>query len=223
MKPNGLFIAIEGMDGSGKTSQLERIKQYLAVKEISFLSTREPGGISVSEQIRNVILNVDNHMSGLTECLLYASARREHLIQKVIPALQSGQLVICDRYVMSSLAYQGYGRELGQAVLDINRLAIQVDDREYWADVNIYINVRPEVGLERIMAKTSDREINRLDLEAIDFHHRVYQGYIKLSQEYTDQFIIINGEQSEEKVFEEIRQVIDRLLASKSEQASELE
>lgn len=223
MKRNGLFIAIEGMDGSGKTSQLERIKQYLAGKEISFLSTREPGGISVSEQIRNVILNVDNHMSGLTECLLYASARREHLIQKVIPALQSGQLVICDRYVMSSLAYQGYGRELGQAVLDINRLAIQVEDREYWADVNIYINVRPEVGLERIMAKTSDREINRLDLEAIDFHHRVYQGYMKLSQEYADQFIMINGEQSEEEVFEEIRQVIDRLLASESRQASELE
>lgn len=223
MKRNGLFIAIEGMDGSGKTSQLERIKQYLAGKEISFLSTREPGGISVSEQIRNVILNVDNHMSGLTECLLYASARREHLIQKVIPAVQSGQLVICDRYVMSSLAYQGYGRELGQAVLDINRLAIQVEDREYWADVNIYINVRPEVGLERIMAKTSDREINRLDLEAIDFHHRVYQGYMKLSQEYADQFIMINGEQSEEEVFEEIRQVIDRLLASESRQASELE
>ncbi|WP_046216581.1 dTMP kinase [Paenibacillus wulumuqiensis] len=223
MKQNGLFIAIEGMDGSGKTSQLERIKQYLAGKGISFLSTREPGGISVSEQIRNVILNVDNHMSGLTECLLYASARREHLIQKVIPAVQSGQLVICDRYVMSSLAYQGYGRELGQAVLDINRLAIQVDDREYWADVNIYINVRPEVGLERIMAKTSDREINRLDLEAIDFHHRVYQGYMELSRQYADQFIMVNGEQSEEEVFEEIRQVIDRLLTFKSRQASELE
>ncbi|ANF95094.1 dTMP kinase [Paenibacillus bovis] len=223
MKQNGLFIAIEGMDGSGKTSQLERIKQYLTEKKVSFLSTREPGGIPVSEQIRNVILNVDNHMSGLTECLLYASARREHLIQKVIPAVQSGQLVICDRYVMSSLAYQGYGRELGQAVLDINRLAIQVDQREYWADVNIYINVRPEVGLERIMAKTSDREINRLDLEAIDFHHRVYEGYTKLSTQYAEQFIIINGEQSEEEVFEEIRHVLEKLLAVQPEQASELE
>jgi len=223
MKQNGLFIAIEGMDGSGKTSQLERIKQYLTEQDVSFLSTREPGGIPVSEQIRNVILNVDNHMSGLTECLLYASARREHLIQKVIPAVQSGQLVICDRYVMSSLAYQGYGRELGKDVLDINRLAIQVDQREYWADVNIYINVRPEVGLKRIMAKTSDREINRLDLEAIDFHHRVYQGYTELSKQYADQFIMINGEQTEEEVFEEIRQVIDRLIAYQAGQASELE
>lgn len=213
MSKKGLFIAIEGMDGSGKTSQLERIKQHLVEKNIPFLSTREPGGIPVSEQIRSVILNVDNQMSGLTECLLYASARREHLMQKVIPALQAGQLVICDRYVMSSLAYQGQGRKLGQAVLDINRMAIEVEGREYWADLNIYIDVRPEVGLQRIMAKTSDREINRLDLEAIDFHHRVYEGYQQLSKQYSDQFSIINGEQDEESVFADICKVLDQLAA----------
>lgn len=215
MTAKGLFIAIEGMDGSGKTSQLERIKAYLVSRNVPFLSTREPGGIPVSEQIRNVILNVDNTMSGLTECLLYASARREHLMQKVIPALEAGQLVICDRYVMSSLAYQGHGRQLGQAVLDINRMAIAVDGKEYWADTNLYINVRPEVGLQRIMAKTTDREINRLDLEAIDFHHRVYEGYKQLVDEHADQFTLIDGEQDEESVFHDIREVLDRLIAER--------
>lgn len=212
MTANGLFIAIEGMDGSGKTSQLERIKAYLVSRNVPFLSTREPGGIPVSEQIRSVILNVENTMSGLTECLLYASARREHLMQKVIPALEADQLVICDRYVMSSLAYQGHGRQLGKAVLDINRMAIEVEGKEYWADVNVYINVRPEVGLQRIMAKTSDREINRLDLEAIDFHHRVYEGYKQLTDTYAERFIIVDGEQDEEAVFQDIRVILDRLI-----------
>lgn len=215
MTANGLFIAIEGMDGSGKTSQLERIKAYLVSRNVPFLSTREPGGIPVSEQIRSVILNVENTMSGLTECLLYASARREHLMQKVIPALEADQLVICDRYVMSSLAYQGHGRQLGKAVLDINRMAIEVEGKEYWADVNVYINVRPEVGLQRIMAKTSDREINRLDLEAIDFHHRVYEGYKQLTDTYAERFIIVDGEQDEEAVFEDIRVILDRLIAER--------
>ncbi|WP_411344558.1 dTMP kinase [Paenibacillus sp. WLX1005] len=215
MTAKGLFIAIEGMDGSGKTSQLERIKAYLVNRNVPFLSTREPGGIPVSEQIRSVILNVENTMSGLTECLLYASARREHLMQKVIPALEADQLVICDRYVMSSLAYQGHGRQLGKAVLDINRMAIEVEGKEYWADVNVYINVRPEVGLQRIMAKTSDREINRLDLEAIDFHHRVYEGYKQLTDTYAERFIIVDGEQDEEAVFQDIRVILDRLIAER--------
>ncbi len=214
MAAKGLFIAIEGMDGSGKTSQLQQIVQYLNERQIPFLSTREPGGIPVSEQIRSVILNVDNQMSGLTECLLYASARREHLMQKVLPALEAGQLVICDRYVMSSLAYQGHGRELGKAVLDINRMAIEVEGKEYWADMNLYIEVKPEVGLQRIMAKTTDREINRLDLEAIDFHHRVYGGYQALIAEYPERFTIVNGEQSPEAVFADIREQLDRLIDS---------
>lgn len=212
MRSKGLFIVLEGMDGSGKTSQLEHIKKYLNEQNITFLSTREPGGISVSEQIREVILNVDNQMSGLTECLLYASARREHLIQKVIPALSAGQIVICDRYVMSSLAYQGYGRELGRAVLDINQLAINVDGKQYWADMNIYIDVKPEVGLERIMSKSGEREINRLDLEALEFHHRVHNGYMELSKQHAEHFVMINGEQDEQSVFTDIKQVLDRLI-----------
>lgn len=212
MKSKGLFIVLEGMDGSGKTSQLEHIKRYFNEQGIDFLSTREPGGISVSEQIREVILNVDNDMSGLTECLLYASARREHLIQKVIPALNEGRIVICDRYVMSSLAYQGYGRELGKAVLDINQLAINVDGQQYWADMNIYIDVKPEVGLERIMSKSGEREVNRLDLETLEFHHRVHKGYMELSEQHAKQFVMINGEQDEDSVFGDIKQVLDQLI-----------
>lgn len=212
MKHSGKFIVLEGPDGSGKTTQIGKIEAYLRERGADFISTREPGGVRVAEQIRSVILGVDNAMSGLTECLLYAAARREHLLQKVIPALEAGKIVICDRYVMSSLSYQGYGRDLGEAVLDINKRAISVDGFEYWPDMNIYLDVTPEVGLRRIHAKTDDREINRLDLEAEDFHREVCEGYRQLIQKYKEQFIKVDASQNEEDVFTDIKGVLENLL-----------
>ncbi|MCQ4088936.1 dTMP kinase [Saccharibacillus sp. JS10] len=214
MKDSGKFIVLEGPDGSGKTTQIAKIEDYLRERGIDFVSTREPGGVQVAEKIRSVILDVENDMSGLTECLLYAAARREHLIQKVIPALNEGKVVICDRYVMSSLSYQGYGRRLGEVVLEVNKRAIDVEGKQYWADMNIYLDVTPEIGLQRIHAKHADREINRLDLESNDFHHRVRDGYLKLEQEYAEQFKKIDASQNEDAVFADIKEVIDNLLLS---------
>jgi len=133
-------------------------------------------------------------------------------MQKVIPALEQGKIVICDRYVMSSLSYQGYGRELGEAVLDINKRAINVDGVEYWPSMNIYLDVTPEVGLQRIHAKHADREINRLDLEAEDFHRRVREGYLKLKDEYEGQFTMIDASRNEEAVFADIKGVLEKLI-----------
>ena len=212
MEHSGKFIVLEGPDGSGKTTQIARIETYLRERGADFISTREPGGVQVAEKIRSVILDVDNAMSGLTECLLYAAARREHLMQKVIPALEQGKIVICDRYVMSSLSYQGYGRELGEAVLDINKRAINVDGVEYWPSMNIYLDVTPEVGLQRIHAKHAGREINRLDLEAEDFHRRVREGYLKLMAEYEGQFTMIDASRNEEAVFADIKEVLEKLI-----------
>ncbi|CAM4403664.1 dTMP kinase [Saccharibacillus endophyticus] len=212
MEHSGKFIVLEGPDGSGKTTQIARIETYLRERGADFISTREPGGVQVAEKIRSVILDVDNAMSGLTECLLYAAARREHLMQKVIPALEQGKIVICDRYVMSSLSYQGYGRELGEAVLDINKRAINVDGVEYWPSMNIYLDVTPEVGLQRIHAKHAGREINRLDLEAEDFHRRVREGYLKLMAEYEGQFTMIDASRNEEAVFADIKGVLEKLI-----------
>ena len=212
MEHSGKFIVLEGPDGSGKTTQIARIETYLRERGADFISTREPGGVQVAEKIRSVILDVDNAMSGLTECLLYAAARREHLMQKVIPALEQGKIVICDRYVMSSLSYQGYGRELGEAVLDINKRAINVDGVEYWPSMNIYLDVTPEVGLQRIHAKHAGREINRLDLEAEDFHRRVREGYLKLMAEYEGQFTMVDASRNEEAVFADIKGVLEKLI-----------
>ncbi|WP_172257443.1 dTMP kinase [Saccharibacillus deserti] len=212
MKHSGKFIVLEGPDGSGKTTQIGNIERYMRERGADFISTREPGGVSVAEKIRSVILDVDNAMSGLTECMLYASARREHLLQKVIPALEAGKIVICDRYVMSSLSYQGYGRELGAAVLDINKLAINVDGFEYWPDMNIYLDVPPEIGLQRIHEKNDGREINRLDLEAEDFHRKVRDGYLQLIREYEGQFTPVDASQNEKAVFADIKRVLDDLL-----------
>ncbi|NGZ78112.1 dTMP kinase [Saccharibacillus alkalitolerans] len=212
MKHSGKFIVLEGPDGSGKTTQIGRIETYLRERGVDFISTREPGGVLVAEKIRSVILDVDNAMSGLTECLLYAAARREHLMQKVLPALEQGKTVICDRYIMSSLSYQGYGRELGEAVLDINKRAINVNGAEYWPDMNIYLDVTPEIGLQRIHAKHAGREINRLDLEAEEFHRRVREGYLRLIREYEAQFTTVDASQSEDKVFADIKEVLESLL-----------
>ena len=211
MEHSGKFIVLEGPDGSGKTTQIGRIETYLRERGADFISTREPGGVQVAEKIRSVILDVDNAMSGLTECLLYAAARREHLIQKVIPALEQGKTVICDRYVMSSLSYQGYGRELGEAVLDINKRAINVNGIEYWPKMNIYLDVTPEVGLQRIHAKHAGREIKRLDLEAEDFHRRVREGYLQLMDEYAGQCTMIDASRNEEAVFAEIKGGLETL------------
>lgn len=201
----GKFIVFEGGDGSGKSTILEKVYDYLVNNGVKCIKTREPGGIKISEYIRSIILDTKNtEMDRKTEALLYAAARRQHLVEKVIPELNNGTIVLCDRFIYSSLAYQGYAREIDvEEIFQINKFAVG----EYMPDLNILFDVSPEVGLSRIN-KNKDREVNRLDLEKMDFHKRVREGYYKLVEENRDKFEIINAEKSIDEVFNEVKEII---------------
>ncbi len=201
----GKFIAFEGGEGSGKSTILEMVYNYLIENNIDCIKTREPGGIKISEDIRNIILDKNNtQMDAKTEALLYAAARRQHLVEKVIKELEKGKIVLCDRFLYSSLAYQGYARGLGiEEIYNINKFAID----EYMPDLNLFFDVSPEVGLARIN-RNKDREVNRLDLEKMDFHHKVREGYTKLYEANKEFFIKIDAEKSIDEVFESVKSII---------------
>ena len=192
MKP-GKLITFEGGEGSGKSSILKKISEELQKRNIPFIITREPGGTKISEEIRSIILDKQNTaMDKKTEALLYCASRRQHLVEKVFPSLEKGINVISDRYIDSSLVYQGYARGLGfDSVMDINLFAI--DNR--LPDKTLYFSIRPEVGLARIN-KNSNREVNRLDLENLEFHNLVHDGYEKLAKLYPDRIIKIDAEKT---------------------------
>lgn len=194
---NGLFISFEGGEGSGKSSVINVVKERLEADGYKVVITREPGGVNVSEQIRNVILAVDNQMSKETEALLYAASRTEHLYAKVLPLLAQGYIVLSDRYLDSSLAYQGYARGIGiDKVLEINMFA-----KEYLPKVTYFFDVRPEVGLARIKGR---EKIDRLDLETLDFHQKVYEGYKEVCKMYPERVKPINGEREISLIIDDI-------------------
>lgn len=207
----GLFIVFEGGEGTGKTTAIESIYDWIIEKGFKCIKTREPGGIKIAEEIRQVILNKENtKMDGRTEALLYAAARRQHLVEKVIPALENGHIVLCDRFIDSSLAYQGYARGLGMdEVMSINRFAIG----DYMPDLSILFDLDPKIGLERIN-KSGEREVNRLDLEKMEFHEKVREGYNKVYNYNKDRIVKINADQSREEIVNEIKKILnDRLFS----------
>jgi dTMP kinase len=201
----GLFIVFEGGEGTGKTTAIDAIYNWIIENELKCMKTREPGGIKISEQIRQVVLDTENKaMDPRTEALLYAAARRQHLVEKVIPALEEGTIVLCDRFIDSSLAYQGYARNLGiEEVMSINKFAIG----EYMPDLSILFDLDPRIGLERIN-NNKDREINRLDLEKLDFHEKVRAGYNIVYEKNKDRIVKIDAEQSKENVINEIKNIL---------------
>lgn len=204
----GFFITFEGGEGSGKTTVIEKVENYYLEKGFNVVRTREPGGSKIAEDIRNIILDVDNvNMDPITEAMLYAASRRQHLVEKVTPYLEKGYIVLCDRFIDSSLAYQGYARGLGiDKVYQMNLMATN----GLLPDVTIYVDVKPEVGLSRI--KSNNREQNRLDLEKLSFHQNVYEGYHQVAQMFNDRFKVINGEQTREQVFNDTIKVLDEII-----------
>jgi dTMP kinase len=203
------FFTIEGIEGSGKTTAIRHIQQYLQEKGLDIVITREPGGIDIAEQIRSIILDPKNtKMDGVTEALLYAAARRQHLVEKVIPALEHGKIVICDRFVDSSLAYQGYARGLGlEQVLSINHFAIE----QCMPELTFYFDIQPEIGLARINA-SKVREVNRLDMEKLEFHYAVREGYLELTRKFPDRIVRIDADQPVVKVVSDVRAILDQKL-----------
>jgi dTMP kinase len=197
MLSSGLFISIEGGEGAGKTTAIAGIAKVLQAGGHQVMMTREPGGIPIAEQIRAVILDRSNtSMDGRTEALLYAAARRQHLTEKVVPALGQGHIVLCDRFIDSSLAYQGHARGIGfDDVMAINAFAIN----GLMPTLTLYLDVSPETGLKRIQV-AAGREINRLDLETASFHIKVREGFLLAAEHFKERIVVINAEQKPEDV-----------------------
>ena len=171
----GKFITVEGTDGSGKTTQIRLMEAYLNEKGHDVVLTREPGGTRISEKIREIILDLKNdEMGSTTEMLLYASARAQLVSQVIKPAIDSNKTVICDRFVDSSLVYQGFGRGIDIKIIeDINNSAIN----GVWPDITFFFELDPETALKRRMAETIP---DRIEKEKIDFHKRVYLSLIHI-------------------------------------------
>lgn len=201
----GLFITFEGPDGSGKTTISTAVTKKLQEMGYDAIYTREPGGIDIAEQIRDVILNPKNvAMDAKTEALLYAASRRQHLTEKVLPALEKGQIVICDRFIDSSLAYQGYARNLGiDEVYKINEFAIE----GHFPDATIFLNLSYEDGLKRIEKRAFK---DRLDLESNNFHQKVSKGYQIVLEKYRHRMQIVDANQDVDRVMQD---ALDAVLA----------
>ena len=197
----GMFIAFEGADGCGKTTQLRFLGDYLISLGVEVLRTREPGGCPVAEQIREILLDKANcEMTAVTETLLYAAARAEHVRQVIGPAVDAGKVVLCDRFVYSSLAYQGYGRDLGvDTVWHVNEIAVS----GYMPDLTVFINVPPERAFGRM---NENKEHDRLECEHISFHERVFEGFTELSQR--DDVLSIDAHGTKYETHEIIKQKI---------------
>ena len=202
---NGYFISFEGVDGSGKSTQISKLKEYLEAGGYEVVLSREPGGTDIGEQIRSVILDPKNEgMTAVTEALLYAASRAQHVHDVIAPAVESGRIVICDRFVDSSIAYQQYGRDLGECVRIINGYAID----GWMPDLTFLLKVEPDVGGTRI----GSREKDRIEMEDRSFHEAVYRGYESLEEEFPERIVGIDATRSVGEIFAEIKGHMDRLL-----------
>ena len=201
----GLFITIEGPDGSGKSTQIKKLAAYLEQKGHGVVVTREPGGTRISEKIREIILDRENiEMDPVTEALLYAASRAQHVAEVIQPAVDSGKTVICDRFVDSSIVYQGIGRGLGiDAVENINRIAV----KNILPDITFLFQLCPEVGLER---KSEQGEKDRLEQEALDFHQKVFQGYQRLKALYPQRIVVVDASGSIEEIHKDVIFAIEK-------------
>lgn len=204
---DGIFITLEGPDGSGKTTALKAIFEELkTLTDKQIVSTREPGGSPIAEKIREIILDTAHtEMDARTEALLYAASRRQHLVERVLPVLEAGDIVLCDRFVDSSIAYQGYARGIGETgIFKINDFSTD----GVQPDLTLYIDVPAEVGLRRIQKGMGTREFNRLDQEKQSFHDKVRAGYLNIARENPTRIVTIDGTQTPEEVVADCMQII---------------
>jgi dTMP kinase len=211
-----LFITFEGVEGSGKTTQIERLKKYLTQKGIPCKVTREPGGCPISERVRRILLNPDHRMMvPLSELLLYEAARAQHVKEVIEPFLKKGVVVLCDRFNDATIAYQGYGRKIDlEWVKNLNRFSSQ----GIQPDLTFLLDCPSPLGLKRALRRNRilkrERE-DRFEQEKAQFHHRVRKGYLFIAKKEPNRVKVIDTRQGEDKVFEKIRQVVDELLGVK--------
>lgn len=204
----GIFITIEGPDGSGKTTQIKLLEEYLRKKGYDIIITREPGGTAISEAIRNIILDKSyTEMGYMTEALLYAAARAQHVSELIAPALKEGKAVISDRFVDSSVVYQGMARGLGvDRVYDINSYALQ----GIMPQLTIHLDIPAKVGLERVKGRAA---LDRMELETTDFHESVAEGYRRIAARAPERIKTIAATASIEDIHAEIVRYVDEVLS----------
>lgn len=213
MAYSGLFITFEGPDGSGKTTQIHRLADRLVQEQIPFLLTREPGGTEISDQIRSLILNPQYlSLTDKTEILLYAASRSQHVEEKIKPALEEGKIVLCDRFVDASIAYQGYGlRQPIDIIRTVNRFATGglVPDRTYMIDIS------PEAGRSRMKKRGGPSAageshvsggLDRIERRTIDYHRRVREGFLSIYRENRQRICLIDGEDGINRITDHIVQ-----------------
>lgn len=205
-----MFVTIEGTEGSGKSSVVAEVVKLLEKDGEVIVRTREPGGTPIAEEIRNVILDKKNTaMDSMTEALLYAASRRQHLVEKVWPLSKEGKIVISDRFLDSSLAYQGGARGLGiDRVLELNQYATD----GFYPDLTLLFDLDPRIGLARIAAN-NNREVNRLDLEKIEFHDQVRQTFLNLAKRFSDRYVVLDASKPFDEVVQDAYKAIKDKLA----------
>ncbi len=203
----GLFVTVEGTDGCGKTTQIRNIIDHLSSLGCRVVLTREPGGTRISENIRSIILDPTfTEMHSITELMLYSAARAQLVEQVIKPSIAKSETVICDRYIDSFYAYQGYGRGLDMDMLKkITSLAIG----DMIPDITIFLDLDPEIGLRRRMNAANG---DRIENEQIEFHRRVYDGYKQLARENPDRIKTIDASRSVEEVWQDVRRQLDMAL-----------
>lgn len=204
-----MFITFEGVEGCGKSTVAQYIYQKLKDDGLDIILTREPGGVKIAEQIRNIVLNKDNtELDNRTEALLFAASRRQHLVEKVWPALKENKIVLCDRFIDSSLAYQGGGKNLGiDEILHVNLFATE----NTLPELTILFDIDPEIGLNRINCN-KNREVNRLDLESLNFYKKVRETFLFLAKKYNNRFVIIDASKPLDEVIKVTYQTIKNKL-----------
>ena len=211
-----LFITFEGVEGSGKTTQIRRLKRYLTQKGIPCKVTREPGGCPIGEKVRKILLDPDHReMVPLSELLLYEASRAQHVKEVIEPLLERGVTVLCDRFSDATIAYQGFGRKLDLGLIQrFNRLSTQ----RIKPDITFLLDCPSEMGLKRAIQRNQTlkkEKEERFEREKIQFHHRVRRGYLSIAKQEPHRVKVIDTRQGEEKTFEKIRQIVDDLLVPK--------
>ena len=203
----GLFITFEGSDGAGKSTQIRLLNEYLQEKGLNTLVSREPGGCRLAEKIRELLLDTENkEMSARTEALLYAAARAQHVEEVIKPAVLSGKIVLCDRFVDSSYAYQGYGRELGlQEIIDINCFGMQ----DFLPDHTFFLQLPPDKAFLRM---NENKVHDRLESAGEAFHKRVYEGFLTVCEKFKDRISIIDVQGTKQETHARIRQALESIL-----------
>ncbi|MBI2616729.1 dTMP kinase [Candidatus Gottesmanbacteria bacterium] len=203
----GKFITFEGIEGSGKSTQVGRLGSKLKEENIPVVATREPGGTRIGEFIREITHNRGNvELTAVTEAYLMAASRAQLVREIIRPSLEEGKIVLCDRFIDSSLAYQGYGRNLGEeAIIELNKLALDA----VFPDLTIFLDVPPKIGFAR---RNGTDKIDRLDLQQEDFYERTYEGYTRLAKENEKRFFVVDASFPIEIVSGKIWQRVQQLL-----------